>query len=59
MPKVVVLYPLPTDVASFDSAYRDEHVPLVRAQMPEARLVASRVLGRDAPAEHLALAVDD
>ena len=49
MPKVVVLYPRPVDPASFDSAYREEHVPLVRAQMPEARLVASRVIGRDAP----------
>ncbi len=45
MPRLVVLYPRPTDPAAFDSAYRDEHVPLMRAQMPEARLSYAHVLG--------------
>lgn len=34
MPKLVVLYPLPTDPAAFEKSYREEHAPLVRAQMP-------------------------
>lgn len=33
MPKLVVLYPTPSDVATFERAYMEEHLPLVRAQM--------------------------
>ncbi len=44
MPRIVVLYPLPVDAPAFESAYLQEHVPLVRAQMPTVqRLVASPV----------------
>ena len=29
MPKLVVLYPPPTDVQTFDRRYQSEHVPMV------------------------------
>ena len=46
MPKLVVLYPPPTDAAEFEKAYVEEHTPLVYAQLPGLkRLDAARVLG--------------
>lgn len=45
MPKLVVMYPLPTDVAAFEKAYVEEHAPLVHAQLPSVRrLDAARVV---------------
>jgi uncharacterized protein (TIGR02118 family) len=45
MPKLVVLYPPPTDVAAFERAYAEEHAPLVHAQLPSVRrLDAARVV---------------
>ena len=43
MPKLVVLYPRPTDVEAFEAVYAAEHVPLVAEKMPTARLVASKL----------------
>lgn len=45
MPKLVVLYPPPTDVVAFERAYAEEHTPLVRAQLAGVRrLDAGRVV---------------
>ena len=33
MPKLVVLYPPPRDVAAFERAFTEEHAPLVLAQL--------------------------
>lgn len=45
MPKLVVLYPRPTDTAAFEKVYLEEHVPLLRAQMPGVtRLELNRVV---------------
>ncbi len=41
MPKLVVLYPPPVNVEAFETMYREEHAPLVRAQMPEIRRFVS------------------
>ncbi|HEU4563300.1 MAG TPA: EthD family reductase [Gemmatimonadaceae bacterium] len=47
MPKLLVLYPPPTDAATFERRYRDEHGPLVHKNMKGMkRFVASRVMGR-------------
>lgn len=45
--KVVVLYPVPTDVAAFDRAYADEHAPMVTTQnFPGmTRFIGSGVVG--------------
>ncbi|MEO7456305.1 MAG: EthD family reductase [Gemmatimonadaceae bacterium] len=46
MPRIVVLYPPPVDAAAFEQLYLEEHVPLVRAQMPAVRrFEVSRVQG--------------
>ena len=46
MPKLVVLYPPPTDVQAFERRYRDEHVPMVMKQIPGLRkFVAAQVVG--------------
>jgi uncharacterized protein (TIGR02118 family) len=51
--KIVVLYPPPTDVATFERVYVDEHIPLARAKIVGAtRFVFTTVLGAhgvDAP----------
>ena len=45
MPRLVVLYPPPTDVAAFERAYVEEHAPLVWAQLAGVRrLDAARVV---------------
>jgi uncharacterized protein (TIGR02118 family) len=46
MPKLIVLYPPPVDVAEFERRYRLEHVPIVHDKVPGLkRFVAARVLG--------------
>jgi uncharacterized protein (TIGR02118 family) len=45
--KVVVLYPAPRDVDSFERAYTRDHAPMVTAQNFKGitRFVASKVVG--------------
>ncbi len=44
--KIVVLYPQPTDVETFERVYVDEHIPLAKAKIGGAtKFVFSRVLG--------------
>ena len=51
MPKLIVLYPPPTDVATFERRYRDEHAPMVHAKIPGLKkFVAAKVLGAPAGA---------
>lgn len=46
MPKLVVLYPPPTDVQTFERRYRDEHVPMVMKEINGLRkFVAAKVVG--------------
>jgi uncharacterized protein (TIGR02118 family) len=46
MPKLIVLYPPPTDQDVFERRYREEHAPMVHAKIPHLkRFVAARVLG--------------
>ena len=46
MPKLVVLYPIPDDLADFESRYQMEHVPMVQSKLPGLRkFVAAQVLG--------------
>jgi uncharacterized protein (TIGR02118 family) len=45
MPTVQVLYPTPTDVATFDRRYRDEHAAMVREHLGMARFQSWRVTG--------------
>jgi uncharacterized protein (TIGR02118 family) len=55
--KLMVLYPTPTDVEEFESAYTQEHAPMVNEKVPKVtRWTASRVLDTptgDAPPYHL------
>ena len=45
-PKIMVMYPHPTDVAAFERAYLDEHVPMVRERIAGfTRVVMTRVIG--------------
>ena len=49
MPKLIVLYPPPLDVAEFERRYRAEHVPIVHDKIPGLKkFVAARVLGTPA-----------
>jgi len=51
MPKLVVLYPPPTDVATFERRYHAEHAPMVHEKIPGLKkFVAARVLGAPAGA---------
>jgi uncharacterized protein (TIGR02118 family) len=54
--KIVVLYPPPKDVASFERAYVEEHVPIARDKIVgNPRFVFSKVVGAPggaAPAFH-------
>jgi uncharacterized protein (TIGR02118 family) len=51
MPKLIVLYPPPTDVAVFERRYRAEHAPMVLEKIPGLKkFVASRVLAAPAGA---------
>lgn len=46
MPKLIVLYPPPTDSEVFERRYHEEHAPMVHAKIPHLkRFVAARVLG--------------
>ena len=46
MPKLIVLYPSPDDVAVFERRYHDEHVPLALANIPGLkRFFSAKVLG--------------
>jgi uncharacterized protein (TIGR02118 family) len=46
MPKLIVLYPPPTDPEVFERRYHEEHAPMVNTQIPNLkRFVAARVLG--------------
>lgn len=46
MPKLIVLYPLPSDVAIFERRYRSEHAPMVVEKIPGLKkFLAAQVLG--------------
>jgi uncharacterized protein (TIGR02118 family) len=46
MPKLIVLYPPPADIATFERRYRLEHAPMVLEKIPGLKkFVAARVLG--------------
>ena len=51
MPKLIVLYPPPMDVATFERRYRAEHAPMVMQKIPGLKkFVAAQVLGAPAGA---------
>lgn len=51
VPKLIVLYPPPSDVATFERRYRAEHVPMVMEKIPGLKkFVAARVVGSPAGA---------
>ena len=50
MPTLLVLYPTPSDAATFDRRYKDEHAPMVAEHFPEATFRALRVVGSPAGA---------
>ena len=51
MPKLIVLYPLPSDVATFERRYRSEHAPMVAQRIPGLqKFIAAQVLGTPAGA---------
>jgi uncharacterized protein (TIGR02118 family) len=58
MPKLIVIYPVARDPATFERRYRDEHVPMVQGKIPGLRrFVSARVLGTptgDAPYQRVA-----
>ena len=44
--KIVVLYPTPKDVQTFERLYQDEHVPMVNKDIPgKTKFVATKVQG--------------
>ncbi len=44
--KLVVIYPHPTDVAAFEKAYVDDHVPMAKEKIKGmTKFVATKVLG--------------
>jgi uncharacterized protein (TIGR02118 family) len=46
MPKLIVLYPPPADLATFERRYHAEHAPMVGAKIPGLqKFVAAQVLG--------------
>jgi uncharacterized protein (TIGR02118 family) len=46
MPKLMVLYPPPTDVEAFERRYREEHVPMAQKNLVGVtKFIATRVLG--------------
>ncbi len=49
MPKLMVIYPAPADVETFEKAYQDDHVPMAVEKIPgKTRFVATRVVGSPA-----------
>jgi uncharacterized protein (TIGR02118 family) len=46
MPKLIVLYPPPADVSTFEQRYHSEHAPMVIEKIPGLKkFVAAQVLG--------------
>jgi uncharacterized protein (TIGR02118 family) len=43
--KIVVLYPRPTDIAAFEKAYVEDHVPMVPRFPGITRFVQTKVVG--------------
>jgi uncharacterized protein (TIGR02118 family) len=51
MPKLIVLYPPPTDATTFERRYQSEHAPMVVQGIPGLKkFLAARVLGTPAGA---------
>jgi uncharacterized protein (TIGR02118 family) len=50
MPKLIVLYPPPTDVAAFERQYHAEHAPMVQKIPGLKKFVAAKALGAPAGA---------
>lgn len=49
MPKLIVLYPPPSDVATFERRYESEHAPMVMAKIPGLKkFVAAKVVASPA-----------
>ena len=49
MPKLIVLYPPPSDVATFERRYQFEHAPMVMEKIPGLKkFLAAQVLGTPA-----------
>ena len=49
MPKLIVLYPPPTDVSTFERRYHAEHAPMVVGKVPGLKkFLAAEVLGTPA-----------
>ena len=45
-PKLIVVYPRPTDVAAFEKVYTNEHVPLAVAKLGgKTKIVATKIVG--------------
>ena len=43
--KLIVMYPMPTDVEAFEKVYQDEHVPMAVEQLAgKTKLVATKVM---------------
>jgi uncharacterized protein (TIGR02118 family) len=44
--KLIVMYPTPTDVATFERLYQEEHVPMAASKLQgKTKLVATKVVG--------------
>jgi uncharacterized protein (TIGR02118 family) len=43
MAKLIVLYPPPADVAQFDRAYQEEHIPLMRDKLKGMKVAVTSV----------------
>jgi uncharacterized protein (TIGR02118 family) len=56
--KLIVLYPPPADVAEFERAYFEEHVPMMREMLPGARALIAHVTDAAAPPAPYHLAVE-
>ncbi len=58
MPKLMVIYPVPADVETFEKVYQEDHVPIVVEKVPrKTKLVATRIVGSpagDAPYHRIA-----
>jgi uncharacterized protein (TIGR02118 family) len=46
MPKIVVIYPYPTDVEEFEKVYMDEHIPMAEEKIKGmSKFTMTRVIG--------------
>jgi uncharacterized protein (TIGR02118 family) len=44
--KLIITYPLPTDIEAFDKVYQEDHVPLaVRKLEGKTKIVATKIIG--------------